>query len=221
MKQKIHTGREKGNALFLILIAVALFAALSYVITTSSRGTGSIDTEKAIVLAARITDISAVVRSSVTRILALGIAGDQITFTGADTASDAFSSDLSTEVLPPPEACLPECTGWVYAGFTDTTHGLFVGGVKTDAPETMLVLPDVTEAVCRQIQKGLGFASAVPPEQDTAAFDWTDITGAISQAGGLKGSATTVWAPGLTGHEFACVDNRGGGYFYYHVLLPQ
>ncbi len=70
-----HPLRTNGNVLFLILIAVALFAALAYAITNSNRGgAGNISKEKVSALASQILNHGIAVRTAVTRMTMNGIA---------------------------------------------------------------------------------------------------------------------------------------------------
>ena len=66
---------SNGNALFLILIAVALFAALSYAVTQSGRGGGSIDRETAELNAAQIVQYMGAMQSAVQKLQLYGCGG--------------------------------------------------------------------------------------------------------------------------------------------------
>jgi hypothetical protein len=219
---------ERGNALFLILIAVALFAALSYAITQSGRGSGTVNKETNIVVSGQVVEEPAAVRTAITRMIITGTSATAITFTGSG-ASDVFDPTAggATDVAPPSGACTTaaDCAAWYYVGAT-SGNGIFVQNIGTTASEGLAVLGKVgsgmTSSVCTQIQKGLGFSSTTPVVQATAVV-W-QTAGAYSAAAG--GSATTVSgtvaSSELAGQAFACFQNgTGGNYTYYHTLIEQ
>ena len=83
MHQQSRAGRtQRGNILFLILLAVALFAALNYAVTSSMRGGGKdASSENAEAAAAEILQWFAAVDAAVLRMkLAEGIAYEDISF---------------------------------------------------------------------------------------------------------------------------------------------
>lgn len=73
---------QKGNILFLILIAVALFAALSYAVTGSSRNSGSsIQRDKAKLIASHFLQYGAQLENAVNRLMLInGCSDKQLSF---------------------------------------------------------------------------------------------------------------------------------------------
>lgn len=83
---------QKGNILFLILIAVALFAALSYVVTSSSRSNeGGIAKDKAKLAASRIIQYATHIEQALQRLKLINkcqdtqISFERAPFNGSDT----------------------------------------------------------------------------------------------------------------------------------------
>ena len=101
---------QSGNVLFIILIAVALFAALSYAVTSSSRSGGT-DTsyETAITDAATIKNYVTAIRTAITRITASGLCDvtelsfEAPPFDGTDTdyVNPNSPSDFSCHIFHP------------------------------------------------------------------------------------------------------------------------
>lgn len=71
----------RGNALFLILIAVALFGALSYAVTQSGRGSGTVDRETALIGGSEIARFFGSIEQAITRLKIInGCADNQLNF---------------------------------------------------------------------------------------------------------------------------------------------
>lgn len=157
---------EKGNVLFLILIAVALFAALSYVVTQSTRsGGGSTEREKNILSSAQMTQYPTALRTSIIRMVLAGVAIENVKF---DAPGDAgFTSQSTSQLVFHPQgggATYQEApTELSASGNTQLSWrynaDVEVPGIGIDGSggnDVIAFLPGVSDGVCRQVNEELG-----------------------------------------------------------------
>ena len=213
---------EKGNALFLILIAVALFAALSYAITQSGRGGGSIDRETAMIAASQITQYPSSLRTAITRMVITGVAVSQVDFTNPSTGLETEVFDYSgggATVQTPPSSS--GATAWGYKDVKDATNGYYIWDVGSNTNiigrDIVAYLPSVSIAVCQQINKGLGISGDIPVQTVAVNYVGTGATVPVSVTEGT-GAANVFGAK--FGEAFLCFKNATT-YDYYHALVEQ
>lgn len=147
---------EQGNALFLILIAVALFAALSYAVTQSGRGGGTIDKEQSMLNSAQIVQHTGSIRNAVMR----------MTLTGTDVASLRFNSGVNTPCSAG-ENCVfaPEGGGVVWKDSAAegiwqlSTVNFKVDGVGTATNDYLMQIPSLSQNTCEAINGAIGLSN--------------------------------------------------------------
>lgn len=211
MRGFFNTREERGNALFLILIAVALFAALSYAVTQSGRGGGSIDKEQGLIVASQVTQFPAAVRTGVTRMVITGTAVTDLDFgttaTGADAVFDSAGGGVIYQSAP------SNAGGTTTWGFLEEGDNFFIDDIGADATnDVMAVLDEVSQTVCDQVNKGLGLATGGANGGTVTPLDGTAHTTATP--------AATNTFDAYAAEPFACADN-GAENVYYHALVEQ
>lgn len=225
---------EQGNVLFLILIAVALFAALSYAVTQSTRsGGGDASNEKSLVSSAALTQYPASLKTAIVRMtVSNGIDPTTLLF---DTPS-TFSA-LDTEAEQKAAVFYPTGGGATYTKATKdvvTTGGDWVfngnnsiyniGTTSGSAPisstaDIMAILPDITKSVCDKIHDQLGISKTY----ETAAFNLTNMSTTASNQGILFATGVQAGTNGsaLSGQPQGCVLLSPNRYAYFHVLVER
>lgn len=232
---------EKGNVLFLILIAVALFAALSYAVTSSTRGSGSASKETNQLNAASIVQTGSAMQTAVMRMSIGGVGVSSLLFT---PPSD-FAANTSRYVYH------PEGGGATYQEVSEkimatgqpgkwVVNGQFnISAIGTSNADIIAFLPGVPLEMCLLIntQNGLftgaatpgtpvAFATNVAATYNKSMSD-ADTRGANGQ-GTITVDATIASSPTAFPADYAakpsgCFQNGGGSgeYVYYTTLIER
>jgi hypothetical protein len=211
----------RGNALFLVLLAVVMFALLAFAVTQTGRGTGDAQRETAEVAGSQAVQYPALLHSIITRMVVTGVAATTITFTYPGTGQPYEVFDQAGGAAtqqPAPAGIGGTATAWGYQDVSSSpTDGYYVKDVATNANvtgrEALAYLHDISLAACRAINRGLD----IPAAPATAAHA---ITWGAPLATYNVGAANTISGAGIDGHAYACVLN-GATYDYYHALIEQ
>lgn len=165
MEQRQQTRmNEQGNVLFLILIAVALFAALSYAVTQSTRsGGGSADKEKAVLSGASMTQYPASLRTTLIRMVLSGTGVESMRFnppselpgSNSDKTLYVFESDGGSALYidAPAELMNNSTKGTWFFNTNWALPQIGTNAANQDGNEVIAFLPGIKSSVCKEVNK--------------------------------------------------------------------
>lgn len=243
MSNNNYRKSEKGNVLFLILIAVALFAALSYVVTQSTRsGSGSTEREQNILSSAQMTQYPTALRTALIRMVLAGTPIEHVAFNStAPFYSSAISRTEAVYVFSPKggAAIYQEApadlmasgaaTGWTFNA-DNRVPGIGLDDVGS-GNDVIAFLSGVSNGVCKQVNEELGVnitgctvAAGVPVV--TTATVTNGMNNGSGAAYTFPSTATVIQGTGCTTgfarQASGCFTNAGGTTFtFYSVLLER
>ncbi|NCC21537.1 MAG: hypothetical protein EOM26_03635 [Alphaproteobacteria bacterium] len=249
--KKCSRQHEGGNVLFLILIAVALFAALSYAVTQSSRsGAGTADGETALVNSAQITQYPAAVRTSIVRMIIGGVDVTELEFdpppyTDSTAGRRVFhpADGGATYVTAPPDVMHDGQQGtWVFSSSFQIVDIGTTGDGDATANDIIAFLPGVARSVCQKINSELGITGGTDTDGDGVPVGMPTLPASATHAmtrqapvdngtassliGAAAAAATHHIGGAFAGQPFGCFDQTdgtqtAGDLVYYHVLVER
>ena len=227
--------KQSGNAFFLILIAVALFAALSYALSQSGRtsgGNASQDTNR--VNASQLTQYPVSLKTAIMRMTTQGAIGvEDVIFNSPSDFGALTDPEKAVAVFYPtgggaPYAKAPaEIMANGAAGtwkFNSENEVAGVGsdgataGVDTESADVTAFLSGVTQAVCESMHTKLGLG-AIPTI--AAAVNITDEQNATTTGIAGHGTGAVLTDAVLDRSPYGCFQKPASTYVYYHVLIER
>lgn len=240
---------QQGNVLFLILIAVALFAALAYAVSLSMRSTsgGGASTEKSEMTASEVMNFAIAVRGAFERLRLNGCTINQInfastayqfidntTFNQANTLSpvsgrcDIFGPNggnipaqkIQTNIYTDTSGCGAPASNIKPGHFTFDTGA--APGVGTGSNDIVLRVGGLKNEVCERINR-IALGQAIVP---VSTQGYSNFTGANIDAANSSGAEDPL-VQGKLEYCFKraaptnCTNGTGFESIYLMVLYPR
>jgi hypothetical protein len=229
--KKNHPDNARGNVLLIIMIAIVLFAALAFAITSNRNDMQHVATaEEAMLSATEMIQHGDSLRVIIDKMISVdGVEDTNANSNGllfahanANVAYGNVATQPTTQVFgvsggginyiaPPPLACGSPCGAYEFTG------QITVQDVETTAPDLAMVLTGIEINICEQVNQlqktGL---TSIPTEDPLTLTRFTGTYGG-AQAITLSGAGNV-----LAGKRSFCYKESGGGgsnrYIFVHVL---
>ncbi len=245
MRTKYKT--ESGNALIYVLIAIALFGALSFTLgrQTDTGEVGTISDEKAELYATQLISYAAQAKQIVDQMIFTNTDIDDIDFVLPSVA--AFNTPPHIDKMYHPEGGglmqgkIPAAimttgvaappSGWYLGRFnnvewTALAQGNTAGPGLTEAPweEVILVAYQINQQVCEKINEKINGSTAIPTMTDSIKETMIDDA-TVGYGAGTNTDLTTDGGdicPDCDNMTTLCVENQAQtAYGFYTILADQ
>lgn len=218
--------KEKGNALIYVLVAIVLFAALSFTLTrqTDTTEANILSDEKAELLATQLISYAAQAKSALDQMQFQGTRIDDMNFIRPEAAG--FDTEPPRNIF---KVYHPDGGGIIPATLADEAKlqvwptpspdwymGRFsnVEWTKGTADDVILIAYQIQRKVCERINRKITGNTTIP-QLDRAIADYFLSTGA-----GHDFVASSCAA--CVSHFSLCVlNNTGNGYGFYNIIADQ
>ncbi|OIN85652.1 MAG: hypothetical protein AUJ12_08900 [Alphaproteobacteria bacterium CG1_02_46_17] len=198
-----HLSSQRGSGIFIILIAIVLFAALTYAISRNSSGGKSLDQEKTMMVATEILDTANRLAETVSVLRLHGTKHTELSFEyngnyiNASCATDSckiFSYDGGGLDWETPPASVTDGEGWGYSG------DMAIADIGTSSADLVMFLPNLPVNVCHRINVMLG----IDVESGSPPYWMSGIT-ADQFTGTYNAAPTTISEPPIDGEKSGCL----------------
>lgn len=206
----------RGSVLWIILIAVALLAALSFAVTSSGRVGGTFGSDdKATLAASGVLDYVRNAQAVVQQMVFDGNTSAQLDFTKPGEASFE-TAPFDKKVFHPGGGALPVLKIWdeLLAKNASPTAGIYfinnaIDDIGTFEPELMMIFLEIHPEICKKLNLKLTGSDVIPTiEAGNSTFGlFIDPL-----------SITPLTCSSCVGVDMLCVKDDYGAHTFYAVL---